>query len=164
MRTGVALLVVILALAVGGCAGPERKFGRGLNNLTELARGGEMRRSMEQTALWDGADVGYTTGFVRGMSRTLTRTAVGAFEVVTFPFPSYDPHLASTNRVYPDYTVKNNSYPWGGMVLPENPVYPANYKPNYISDSMSATDTSLGFSGGDVIPFVPGSRFHIFDN
>jgi hypothetical protein len=24
-------------------------------------------------------------------------------------------------------------------------------------------DTSLGFSGGDIIPFIPGSRFHIFD-
>jgi hypothetical protein len=28
---------------------------------------------------------------------------------------------------------------------------------------MFATDTNLGFSGGDVAPFIPGSRFRIFD-
>ena len=164
MRTGVALITAALALALGGCAGPEQKLGRGMNNLTELVRGGEIHRSMEQTALWDGPNVAYTTGFFRGLSRSVTRTAIGAYEVVTFPFPSYDPLLTSTNRVYPDYTVKNGSYPWGGMVLPEKPVYPANYKPNLLSDSLFSTDTSLGFSGGDIAPIVPGSRFRIFDN
>src|ERR1043165_2683537 len=88
MRTGVTLITAALALAVGGCAGPARKLGRGLNNLTELVRGGEIHRSMEQTALWDGADDAYTTGFFRGFSRSMTRTAIGAYEVVTFPFPS----------------------------------------------------------------------------
>ena len=50
-----ALLCASLALAgiFCGCAGPERKFGRGMNNLTEFVRGGEIRRSMEQSALWD---------------------------------------------------------------------------------------------------------------
>jgi hypothetical protein len=48
--------------------------------------------------------------------------------------------------------------------LPEYPVYPASYKPGILSDSIFATDTALGFSGGDVAPFVPGSRFKIFDN
>jgi hypothetical protein len=43
-------------------------------------------------------------------------------------------------------------------------VYPDSYKPRLLSDSTFDTDTSLGFSGGDVMPFVPGSRFHIFDN
>ena len=91
MRTGVALMTAALALVMGGCAGPERKLGRGMNNLTEIVRGGEMRRSIEQTALWDGANIGYTTGFVRGLSRSLARTAIGAYEIVTFPIPSYDP-------------------------------------------------------------------------
>jgi len=133
-------------------------------NTTEIVRMGELRRSIEQTALWDGIDAGYTTGFVRGMNRTLVRTGIGVYEIVTFPIPPYGPLLTSTNRVYPDVTVRNSSYPWGGMVLTEQPVYPASYKPGRISDGLFDTDTSLGFSGGDWMPFVPGSRFKIFEN
>jgi len=156
--------VLVCAVALAGCAGPERKFGRGLNNVLEFTRGGEIRRSMEQTALWDGTEAGYTTGLIRGINRSLVRTAVGAYEVVTAPFPPYRPLLTSTNHIYPDFSVRNSSYPWGGMVLPENGVFPANYTPSLLSDSIFATDTSLGFSGGDVMPFVQGSRFRIFDN
>ena len=162
MRNSLSLLVVVVALT--GCAGPERKLGRGMNNLTELIRGGEIRRSMEQTSLWEGPDVAYSTGFIRGFHRSLARTVIGAYEVVTAPFPPYDPMLTSTNRLYPDFSVRNRSYPWGGMVLPENPVYPDAYSPGILSDSIFSTDTSLGFSGGDVAPFIPGSRFRIFDN
>ena len=40
----------VATLAIGifatGCAGPEEKLGRGINNVTELARGGEIRRSI----------------------------------------------------------------------------------------------------------------------
>lgn len=165
MRSSVYLLaVVVSALTVAGCAGPEKKFGRGINNLTELARGGEIRRSMEQTALWDGTDAAYTTGFIRGLNRSIVRTAIGAYEIVSAPFPPYGPLLTTTNRIYPDFSVRNTKYPWGGMVLPEDPVYPENYTPSLLSDSIFATDTSLGFSGGDVMPFVVGSRFRIFDN
>jgi putative exosortase-associated protein (TIGR04073 family) len=119
---------------------------------------------MEQTALWDGTDAAYTTGFIRGLNRSVVRTVIGAYEVVTAPLPPYGPLLTSTNRIYPDFSVRNTKYPWGGMVLPENPVYQANYKPSLIADSMFDTGTSLGFSGGDVAPFVMGSRFRIFDN
>jgi putative exosortase-associated protein (TIGR04073 family) len=163
MRSSLFVLAIALVL-ISGCAGPEKKLGRGINNVTELVRGGEMRRSMEQTALWDGTDMAYTTGFLRGLNRSITRTAIGAYEVITFPIPPYDPLLTSTNRLYPDFSVRNTKSPWGGMVLPEHPVYPANYTPSLMSDSMFATDTSLGFSGGDVFPFVQGSRFRIFDN
>jgi len=164
MRTWLSLLAVVALVLTSGCAGPERKLGRGLNNVKEFVRGGEIRRSMEQTALWDGPDAAYTTGFIRGFNRSIVRTAVGAYEVVTAPLPPYGPLLTSDERLYPDFTVRNKSYPWGGMVLPENPVYPSAYKPSVLSDSIFATDTSLGFSGGDVLPFVPGSRFKIFDN
>ena len=44
MRIATTLLALIAVGAFTGCAGPERKFGRGLNNLTEFARGGELRR------------------------------------------------------------------------------------------------------------------------
>jgi putative exosortase-associated protein (TIGR04073 family) len=166
MKTRTVLQVVCLSLVglLCGCAGPEQKFGRGMNNLTEFVRGGEIRRSMEQTALWETPETAYTTGFIRGFNRSVVRTAIGAYEVVTAPFPPYGPVLTSTNYIFPDYTVRNKTYPWGGMVLPEHPVYPAAYRPGILSDSIFATDTALGFSGGDIAPMIPGSRFKIFDN
>src|SRR5882672_959719 len=164
MRRSGFLAVAACAAVVAGCAGPEKKLGRGINNMLEFTRGGEIRRSMEQTALWDGTDAAYTTGFIRGLNRSLARTFIGAVEVVTFPIGPYDPLYNSTNRIYPDFSIRNTSYPWGGMVLPELPVYPANYTPSLLSDSIFATDTSLGFSGGDLFPCVQGSRFRIFDN
>ena len=147
-----------------GCAGPEKKLGRGLLNVTEFTRGGELHRSMEQTYLWENTDSTYTTGLIRGMNRSLARTGIGIYEIVTAPFPPYGPLLTSTNRIYPDPNVRNKTFPWGGMVLSEYPTYPDSYRPGIIADSIFQTDTSLGFSGGDVAPMVPGSRFRIFDN
>lgn len=138
-----ALLVLTAAFAAG-CANTERKFGRGMSNLFELARLGEFRRSVEQTALFDGPDAGYTVGFVRGLNRSLARAGVGIYEIVTAPIPPYDP-------VFTDY-------------LTPGPVYPDNYTPGILADSMFATDWNLGFSGGDVMPFLPGSRFRVFDS
>jgi putative exosortase-associated protein (TIGR04073 family) len=112
-------------------------------NLMEPLRMGEMRRTMEQTALFDGPDTGYTAGFMRGLNRTLARTGIGIYEVVTAPIPPYGP-------VATDY-------------LTPNPVYPDSYQPSLVEDSTFATDTNLGYSGGDVMPFSPGSRFRIFD-
>lgn len=164
MRIAVKLSAVLLTVVISGCAGPEQKFGRGIRNVTEFGRGGEIHRSVEQTALWDGPEAGYTTGFIRGFNRSLARTAVGAYEIVTSPFPPYGPVFTPKNRVYPDVNVRNRKYPWGGMMLPENPVTAASYRPGLVSDSIFSTDTSLGFTGGDVLPVVPGSRFRIFDN
>lgn len=164
MRHTTSLLALTLVTTLVGCAGPEEKLGRGLVNMTELARGGQIRRSMEQTYIWDGPDAAYTTGFIRGLNRSVTRTAVGVYEVATFPFPPYDPVLTSKTRVYPDASIATTSYPYGGLVLPAEAPYPANFKPNILSDSIFFTDTSLGFSGGDVLPMVPGSRFRIFDD
>jgi putative exosortase-associated protein (TIGR04073 family) len=149
-----------------GCAGPENKLGRGLVNATEFARLGEIRRSMEQTGLWEGGNKTYTTGFIRGFNRSLARTAVGIFEVATFPIPTpdYEAKLLPTGPLYPDYSIRTYTYPWGGLALPEEPGYPDSYKPGLISGSLFETDTTLGFSGGDVAPFIPGSRFRVFDN
>jgi putative exosortase-associated protein (TIGR04073 family) len=145
MRKTIPLLAVLAvagALA-SGCANTERKFGRGMSNTLEITRLGEMRRTMEQTALSDGPEAAYTTGFIRGLNRTLARTGIGIYEVVTAPFPSYDP-------IFTDY-------------LSPGPVYPDSYKPDLVEDSAFATDTNLGYSGGDIAPFVPGSRFSVFD-
>lgn len=141
MRIGLkvlSLLVVIAALSAG-CASAERKLGRGLTNLTEPLRMGEINRAYEQTYLWDGPEAAYGRGMIHGFNRTVGRTVVGAFEVLTFPIPSK-----------PYFT-------------PENPVYPDSYKPGILDSSAVRTDTSLGFDSTDVAPMFPGSRFKVFE-
>jgi putative exosortase-associated protein (TIGR04073 family) len=141
-------LVLGTALLVG-CKGPEKKLGRGITNATEFARMGEIRRSVEQRALWEGPETAYSTGFIHGVNRSVIRTLVGVYEIVTFPIPSYEPWLRPGNRLMPDATV--------------GPAFPDSYQPGRIADGVFETDVSLGFSGGDTAPFVPGSRFRIFD-
>jgi putative exosortase-associated protein (TIGR04073 family) len=135
--------LAIAAVLSSGCANTEKKLGRGMSNMAEFARLGEIRRSVEQTALFDQPGGHYATGFVRGLNKSFARTGVGIYEVVTCPFPPYDP-------VFTDY-------------LSPNPVYPDNYRPEIIDDSLFATDNDMGFSGGDVAPYIPGSRFKIFN-
>jgi putative exosortase-associated protein (TIGR04073 family) len=146
MRKTFLFLGAVLALGflATGCAGPERKLGRGFSNTFEIVRWGEMRRSIEQGALFDSPDAGYATGAVRGFNRSMARVGIGIYEVVTFPIPSYDPIATS--------------------YLKPSPVYPDSYKPRIMADSLFATDTAVGFSGGDVAPLIPGSRFRIFEN
>jgi putative exosortase-associated protein (TIGR04073 family) len=146
MRSVVPFLTVaaMAALFTSGCAGPEQKLGRGMNNFYEIVRLGEMRRSIEQTAVLDSPGAGYTVGMVRGLDRSLARTALGAYEVATFPLPPYDPIFTRSLR--------------------PQPVFPESYKPGLISDPLFDTDTYTGFSGGDIAPFIPGSRFKVFDN
>jgi putative exosortase-associated protein (TIGR04073 family) len=145
MRKTLPLLSVLglAAIFASGCANVENKFGRGMANTFEIVRGGEFRRSVEQTGLFDGPDTAYTTGFVHGLNRSLARTGIGVYEVVTAPFPPY--HPVFTDQFAP------------------GPVYPDNYTPGLVADSMFATDTELGYSGGDVLPFLPGCRFRVFD-
>lgn len=137
------ILVAIVASLGSGCASAEKKFGRGMRNTFEIVRMGDFRRSVEQSSLFDGPEYGYTTGFISGLNRSFARTGIGIYEMITAPFPPYDPVATS-------------------YLTPE-PVYPDNYTPSLMEDSMFATDTNLGFSGGDVLPMVPGSRFRIFD-
>ena len=133
----------LLAVLGSGCANVEQKFGRGMSNSYEIVRGSEFRRTQEDTALFDGNDQAYSTGFIKGLNRTLARTGIGIYEMVTAPFPPY--HPVCTNYLSPGI------------------VYPNNATPTLMEDSMYATDTNLGFSGGDVAPMIPGSRFRIFD-
>jgi putative exosortase-associated protein (TIGR04073 family) len=135
--------VVIAGALSSGCTSAEKKLGRGMSNMMEFARLGEIRRSVEQTALFADGGPSYATGFVTGFTKSVARTGVGVYEVVTAPFPPYDP-------VFTDY-------------LSPSPVHPDNYEPGLIEDSLFATDTNMGFSGGDVAPYIPGSRFKIFN-
>ncbi|HEV2691918.1 MAG TPA: exosortase system-associated protein, TIGR04073 family [Verrucomicrobiae bacterium] len=138
------LVAVCAALFVAGCAGPEQKLGRGVSNSWDIIRLGEMRRTIEQESVLDSPGEGYTTGVVRGFDRSMARTGLGLYEIVTFPIPPYDP--IATKYLSP------------------HPVYPESYKPGLISDPLFDTDTYTGFSGGDIAPFIPGSRFKVFDN
>jgi putative exosortase-associated protein (TIGR04073 family) len=136
-----ALALVVLA---AGCAGPEQKLGRGLSNTVEPVRMADFTRSMEQGGLYQGTDNGFATGFVQGVNKTVARTGLGVFEIVTFPIPPY--HPICTSYLNPD------------------PQYPDAYHPRKWADPMFDSDHYLGFSGGDVLPWFPGSRFRVFDN
>src|SRR2546430_11233628 len=85
-----AAAVIAGALATG-CANVEKKFGRGMSNTFEIVRMGDFRRTLEQTALFEGPDYAQSTGFVKGLNKSLARTGIGIYEVITAPFPPYDP-------------------------------------------------------------------------
>jgi putative exosortase-associated protein (TIGR04073 family) len=139
------LAVAVLAgLLTSGCAGPEAKLGRGMRNTFEIVRMGEMRRTIEQTSIFDSPGDGATTGFIRGFDRSMTRTGLGLFEIATFPVPPYGPRLT--------------------RYLAPEPAYPSSYKPGLPSGSTFSTDTYVGFSGGTIAPWIPGNRFRVFDN
>jgi putative exosortase-associated protein (TIGR04073 family) len=143
MRTNLLLFAAVAAAAAlgSGCANVENKFGRGMTNTKEIIRMGEFRRGMEQSALFETPEYTYTTGFIHGLNRSLARTGIGIYEVITAPFPPYGP--VATRHFAP------------------NPVYPDNYRPDVMSDSMFETDTYIGFSGGPILPGVPGNRFRV---
>jgi putative exosortase-associated protein (TIGR04073 family) len=146
MRKPVSLLglVLLAGVLVSGCAGPEKKLGRGISNLLELVRWGDAQRTIEQTSVFESPNVGMTTGVVKGINKSLARAGIGLYEIVTFPIPTYDP------------IAKN--------YLTPNPVSPDSYKPGIVEDSVFSTDAQMGFSGGEIAPLVPGSRFKVFNN
>lgn len=135
--------IVLLTVLATGCSNPEKKLGRGVNNIYEPIRLADMRSSIYDTSLANPEDVNYHTGVIRGFNKTVARAGVGLYEIITFPFPPYDP-------VFTDY-------------LSTNPKYPDSYKPGLFEDSVFATDTHIGFTGGEIAPFIPGSRFRVFE-
>jgi len=146
MRTTLSLfaaMALVASLGVG-CAGPEAKLGRGISNMSEIVRMNEFQRAAEQHSLFDGPDTGMHTGIIRGFNKTMARTGVGIYEVITFPIPSYDP-------VWTSYLSPNPKYP--------DAYHPAKWDLNFLD-----SDHNVGFSGGDVAPWFPGSHFRVFDN
>jgi putative exosortase-associated protein (TIGR04073 family) len=136
--------VAMTALLGVGCTGPEQKLGRGMANAGEIVRLNEMNRSVEQNGIFSGTDVGITTGLVQGFDRTLARTGLGIYEVLTFPLPPYHPI-------------------WTSYLAPK-PEYPDGFAPRKWDEPVFYTDYSLGFSGGDIAPWIPDSHFRVFDN
>ncbi len=137
------IAAALVAAGITGCTGPEHKLARGIDNTMELVRWGDMRQSIEENAVFSAPDVSYTYGAIHGFDQSLKRAGLGVLEVATFPLPSYDPILTWT--------------------VPAVPQYPDSYKPHLIADPLFETDTYSGYSGGDIAPFVPGSRFNVFD-
>jgi putative exosortase-associated protein (TIGR04073 family) len=156
------LLFLFAAVATSagltGCSGPEQKLSRGLDNTLEVARWGDMRESVEKGAIFSAPDVSYTYGFVHGFDQSLKRIGLGVYETATFLIPNYSFEKSSWN--YGPIMTQGWRYVDGVPVVPE---YPDSYRPGIISGSTFDTDTYTGFSGGDVAPYVPGSRFKIFD-
>lgn len=146
MRNVITLLTVAVftALFAAGCAGPEQKMGRGVSNITSVVNLGEINRGVEQSAVMGTPGPGYAPGFFHGVNQTLARTGMGVYEIVTFPFPPYRPVLTK--------------------YVPPTQGYPDSYHPGIIDSPTFQTDTYYGFSGGDIAPFVPGSRFAVFPN
>ena len=75
--SSIFISLVTISLIGAGCMGPgpEGKLGRGINNMGELTRMGEISRSIEQTAIFSPSpEVAYTTGFIHGFNRSLCRT------------------------------------------------------------------------------------------
>ena len=145
--TPLLALVALGALFTAGCAGPEQRLGNGVTNLTEFTRMGEIQRSVEQTAVFDSPESGYTTGFIHGFDQSVYRTVAGAYQIVTFPAGNA---LSDTS--------------FEQKYIPKGTTYPDSYRPGLFNGSTFQTDTYFGFSGGDVAPFVPGSRFSVFQN
>jgi len=135
--------IALVAMVAAGCKNMENKLGRGVNNFVEPVRLAEMRRSIEENALSRPGEVNYHTGVVRGFNRTVGRTGIGIYEIVTFPFPPYDPVFTNTFSPIPKY--------------PDSDPHPI------ISDPIFATDSEIGFSGGEVAPWLPGTKFWIFN-
>lgn len=145
--TPLLLLAAAGALFGSGCAGPENRLGNGITNLTEFARLGEWRASVEDSAVLDPSGINYTTGLIHGFDQSVYRTVAGVYQVVTFPAGDY----LTDSKFDQKY-------------VPTGTVYPDSYKPGLIDSTTFQTDTYFGFSGGDMFPFVPGSRFAVFPN
>ena len=100
----------VIAVMVG-CAGvgspaawaqdPIHKAGRGVVNV--LTSWIELPKNIHLGTQEDNPVLGAAWGLVRGTGLTVTRLAVGAYEVVTFPLP------------YP----KNFASPYEGLELPD---------------------------------------------
>jgi len=146
MRNVTSFLAVaaLAALFTAGCEGPETKMGRGISNVTSIVTMSEINRGVEQAVVLGDPGPGYATGFIHGLNQTLTRTGVGVYEIATFPFPPYHPVMTK--------------------YIPAQPAFPDSYHPGYFDGPTFQTDTYFGFSGGDIAPMVPGSRFQVFPN
>ena len=100
------LAAVAVAFFVAGCQGPEEKLGRGLSNTAEVLRWGEMQKSVQESVVEPWPGTGYY-GWINGFNKSIARTGVGIFEVVTFPIPTPDYKPMFTKYLTPDPAMPN---------------------------------------------------------
>ena len=67
---------------------PKRSLAAASNNLTEIARMRDLRRSVEQAAVFGKNDKAYTVGFIHGIDQTFVRSGVGLYKI---------PHISHTD-------------------------------------------------------------------
>jgi len=146
MRNIIPLFAVatLAALFTAGCAGPEQKMGRGVSNTLAIVNLGEINRGVEQAVVMGEPGPGHATGLIHGFDQSMKRLGMGIYEIVSFPFPPYRPVLTK--------------------YVPPSPQFPDSYHPGFMDSSTFQTDAYFGFSGGDIAPMVPGSRFVVFPN
>jgi putative exosortase-associated protein (TIGR04073 family) len=98
LRGVLALFVLVFAAHPSVQAEPMEagkaftKLTRGFVNL--ITGWVEIPKRIHETTQTSGAAAGFTWGLLRGLGRGFIRTAAGAYEFVTFPFPAppgYEP-------------------------------------------------------------------------
>lgn len=105
MRKKKTSAVIIISLAIAAnliftpycmAQDPIKKLGRGIAN---LGLGWiSLMTTVEDTGRSDGVFAAVTYGILKGVARAVQRTAVGAYETITFPIPypkDYQPILTS---------------------------------------------------------------------
>ena len=114
MKKRVVASVIALVL-IGSAAAPA--FAEGMDaakGFTKLTRGFvnlvtgwvEIPKRIHETSVQSGAPAGFTWGLLRGIGHGFIRTAAGAYELVTCPFPAppdYEP------VIQPEYVFTEDS-------------------------------------------------------
>ena len=106
---GAYLLIICLILSFSSIAKAENnaftKLGRGAaNTLTGWL---EVPKNVYVTSSEKNPLMGISYGLLKGLGLGIARTAVGLYEVITFPFPlpaDYEPIMA------PEYVLESESY------------------------------------------------------
>jgi putative exosortase-associated protein (TIGR04073 family) len=86
LLTGISSLFADIQAPPQSDQGPTRKLGRGLGNM--LYGSTEIFESMSDVNYSEGNSAAFSYGLVRGLGRTFARLGYGAFETVTFAFPT----------------------------------------------------------------------------
>ena len=114
MKKAVLAIAVIVA-CLTTAAEPARAEGMdAAKGFTKLTRGAvnlvtgwvEIPKRVHETSIQSGAAAGFTWGLLRGLGYGFIRTAAGAYELVTFPFPAppnYEP------VIQPEYVFTDDS-------------------------------------------------------
>ena len=92
LKVGLVAAVMVLAgshRAAAESMDAEKAFGKLARGAVNLLTGWvEIPKRVHETSQQEGAIAGFTWGLVRGLGYGFIRTAAGAYELVTFPFPA----------------------------------------------------------------------------